>query len=1073
MNFFKLFSFVFFVLFFSSVFAVIWNSCPTDNNVITTDVNFVGLSVCNVNDPDANGVIVFGANNITLDCGGMTLNGNGIGYGIYNDSYTNITIRNCDVNNYGTNIYISTSNNVLIDKVKVRNAQYTYDSDYLGSITFYDTNNVTIKDSNFFDNNANYVAALVVEKVSNDSYHYSIHDNNISNNYYGLIMDYLGGDLNFYNNYVNNITDYGLWLGSTTILYMSKVYNNTFTNIISYPLSAYDANIYDNNFSNVRNYSIWLGSYLSDYSYVYNNIINVKDSDSAGGNDAAIWLDSSAKANVYDNNIVSEDSGIYAAGADYSNIYRNKITGSNLSDSYGIYFNGGTYNNIYDNNIVSEAIGVDVAGISYSNIYRNKIIGSNLSNSYGIYLYGEATYNNIYDNNVTAFTSSIGLIGYSQYSGRWYHYNPSNNLIYNNYFDSNAAFTWAGSSTPSGTANDWNSSYDCSSTNIVGGLCKGGNYWVHYSGLDLDNDGVGDTSDVNCESTDAQIVCTGNVPASDFLPLTNNTGLTVTISSPSNNSSTYSNDINIVWSANYPDFVEKYWFKVGNSDWILMDLNTSYHYVLPSNIGLPFTQTFYVKAQTGSLTSRDANSSVASVTVTFLSPSPSGNSCFDLNGFICKENEFCSGTLLPASDSNACCNIVCSSLLPDLIVESFNLNAVENNLVFDVVIKNNGFSDASAFNVDLRKDSVNGKLLAETRVNGLKANEKTKIQFVVSLEKLNFKSFNSNDLMAFFDPGFVFVVVIDPLNEVQESSKVNSVKEFSFESLPLEKKESKEETVKVANYLISFKKELFLNELQSFRVLDEKGNPIENALIVVESLAVGVTDKDGFFKFKVLKEGIFNVKVSINNVEVFSAKMKVKNLLIKLNKSFFLQNDEVIVNILDSIDLKAVKDVSVNVLFPSGKTLVLNAKDGVVSFIASEQGTYTVSVSFADLVVTKTFSVSQANAISVAFNSVLNFIYSTNESLFGLLLILLFVLSLIAGLLAFKFYNSLVIKVFGIKVIEEQKIKHLFLTKSLFALIVFLIPFIVAYYLLVGSGIITAFIELILLIVLVFIFRKK
>ena len=161
--------------------------------------------------------------------------------------------------------------------------------------------------------------------------------------------------------------------------------------------------------------------------------------------------------------------GMFIHGHMNSSIYNNFIcnihgtpgirSGINL---YGEIKNTSIYNNTICN--ISRGINSGGPGINEDNkIYNNKIV-----NGFGV-----------------AITRAIYL-GFSD----------SRNLIYNNLINATTGdimgIVWDESI---GGENMWNSSYDCSSPNIIGGPCKGGNYYppMFYNDWDYDGDGIGET----------------------------------------------------------------------------------------------------------------------------------------------------------------------------------------------------------------------------------------------------------------------------------------------------------------------------------------------------------------------------------------------------------------------------------------------------------------------------------------------------------------------------------------------------------------------------------------------------
>ena len=59
--------------------------------------------------------------------------------------------------------------------------------------------------------------------------------------------------------------------------------------------------------------------------------------------------------------------------------------------------------------------------------------------------------------------------------------------------------------------NYWNVTKDCLNPSIIGGPCTGGNWYADYTGIDLDGDWIGDTSDYSVSGAGGSI---------DYEPLT-------------------------------------------------------------------------------------------------------------------------------------------------------------------------------------------------------------------------------------------------------------------------------------------------------------------------------------------------------------------------------------------------------------------------------------------------------------------------------------------------------------------------------------------------------------------------
>jgi parallel beta-helix repeat protein len=90
----------------------------------------------------------------------------------------------------------------------------------------------------------------------------------------------------------------------------------------------------------------------------------------------------------------------------------------------------------------------------------------------------------------------------NQYRGIWLGSDTDSNLVYNNHLADNLQ----GNAYDAGV-NDWNID-KTPGTNIVGGPYLGGNYYSDYIGVDLDQDGIGETPYMILGGTNV-----------DFLPL--------------------------------------------------------------------------------------------------------------------------------------------------------------------------------------------------------------------------------------------------------------------------------------------------------------------------------------------------------------------------------------------------------------------------------------------------------------------------------------------------------------------------------------------------------------------------
>lgn len=202
----------------------------------------------------------------------------------------------------------------------------------------------------------------------------------------------------------------------------------------------------------------------------------------------------------------SDQSGIYiTSGASYNTIYN--IIAQN-SDDYNIYMHWGDYNNISYNTMTNPGTGDYNLAVLYS---ANNISHNNITDCNGVY-FTAITSTNFWNNEINCDTNSIDGT-----------YTNSYNVT------------------------------QSTATNILGYSGFGGNYWSAYTGIDDNEDGIGDTS---------HTLATLNI---DYLPLIEPTYTftSAVVNATGNTNYTFSAvaadvetiDITIDYDGNTPDLI--------------------------------------------------------------------------------------------------------------------------------------------------------------------------------------------------------------------------------------------------------------------------------------------------------------------------------------------------------------------------------------------------------------------------------------------------------------------------------------------------------------------------------------
>jgi parallel beta-helix repeat protein len=277
-----------------------------------------------------------------------------------------------------------------------------------------------------------------------------------------------------FNNITGNNANKGDGLQDKGILLISNSENNLIKNNTASGNDEYGIHLYiESNNNTVSNNTVEsnddngiLVQRYCEYNIIDSNFV-------AGNTNYGIFLWEDCDNNIIFNNTVTNHGfhGIVSQGFsggtnDFNRIIKNKVS---FSSYYGIYLWSYTRNHTVENNIAyNNSMGICILGpmTTYSN-YNEIIHNIVFNNSEGIHIDAFSQYNLVFENiviNNSDFGISINY-GLSKY-----------NLIYRNILISNTI-----PARDRGVDNDWNNATH-------------GNYWDIYSGVDIDEDGVGDTN---------------------------------------------------------------------------------------------------------------------------------------------------------------------------------------------------------------------------------------------------------------------------------------------------------------------------------------------------------------------------------------------------------------------------------------------------------------------------------------------------------------------------------------------------------------------------------------------------
>ncbi|MBT3538497.1 hypothetical protein HN698_00165, partial [Candidatus Woesearchaeota archaeon] len=110
-------------------------SLEQDSPLYINGNTFLQQNNYEINVEDNESLIIFNASNVYLNCDNSTLNGDGNGIAIFNPGFTNITIRNCNIDNYEYSIYVDGPNtSVTLENNDLETTYYTREPNVLTTI---------------------------------------------------------------------------------------------------------------------------------------------------------------------------------------------------------------------------------------------------------------------------------------------------------------------------------------------------------------------------------------------------------------------------------------------------------------------------------------------------------------------------------------------------------------------------------------------------------------------------------------------------------------------------------------------------------------------------------------------------------------------------------------------------------------------------------------------------------------------------------------------------------------------------------------------------------------------------
>ncbi|MCA9460315.1 MAG: right-handed parallel beta-helix repeat-containing protein, partial [Nanoarchaeota archaeon] len=420
------------------------------NNLFSTDISScqnLGTGTYNLTQNLAiNGTncLNITGNNVFLDCQNYNISGNSSGSGIYVSGAT-ANIKNCNIYNFSSGIYILSSSNHIINSVILNynfyglNVDTSNSNNFTSITTNYNTYGINLDTTDY--NNLSSITSTYNEYYGFYIYHSDY--NNLSlvtanNNVFGNIVSF---------NYNNNIQDSKI--NTFNFGFNNLQCSNTLKNVSD------ENNKYHYIFNNENGISIDGWTNVSSITLCNTNTSEFKNMEGSGFGSGSFVYSTFSNNNLFENlNLTNFTIAIGLQNSDRNN-FTNIIVNRN---NVGFDIGSSSYNNfnsctIQDNN----GDGIQPTWSHYNN-FTNMIITDNGGN--GMYYVFYSNYNIIKNSNISGNTGYNLNFYDSSGSG-------NGNLIYNNTLGNISKIY-------SNNWNDWRISFNYSNL---------GNIYYNYSGF--------------------------------------------------------------------------------------------------------------------------------------------------------------------------------------------------------------------------------------------------------------------------------------------------------------------------------------------------------------------------------------------------------------------------------------------------------------------------------------------------------------------------------------------------------------------------------------------------------------